>query len=210
MHRLLLLGAPGAGKGTQAKRLVKSLGIPQISTGDMLREARAAGTSMGKKAGEYMNAGELVPDEVVIGIVKDRLEQSDCEGGFILDGFPRTLGQAEALASMGVVLDHVLDIDVPQEDLVGRLTGRLTCGACGAPFHKLFSPTKQEGVCDACGGELKTRPDDTESVVLERLRVYNDQTAPLIAWYGDKGLLRSIDGSGAPGVVFEAVSKVVG
>lgn len=204
--RLLLLGAPGAGKGTQAKKLVAELGVPQISTGDMLREARAAGTELGVKAGEYMNAGKLVADEVVIGLVEERLQQPDCREGFIFDGFPRTRAQAEALAELGVVLQRVLLIDVPEEDLVARITGRMTCANCGAPYHKLFKPPKTPGVCDVCGStDLRTRADDTEEVVRERLTQYHAQTAPLIDYYEERGVLRQVDGSGSPAAVFAEI-----
>ena len=209
MPRLLLLGAPGAGKGTQAKRLTGELGVPQISTGDMLREARKAGTPLGQRAAEYMNAGELVPDAVVIGIVKERLEQPDCESGFIFDGFPRTLAQAEAIAAMGIELDSVINIEVPEEELVERLTGRLTCTECGAPYHRRFKPPAKTGVCDICGGAVTTRADDTEEVVRERLRVYHEQTEPLISWYRARGLLNGLDGSGTPEEVTRAILEVI-
>jgi adenylate kinase len=208
--RLLLLGAPGAGKGTQAKRLEAALGVPQISTGDMLREARAAETELGKRAGAAMDAGMLVPDEVVIGLVAERLARPDCREGFVFDGFPRTVAQAEALAALGASLETVLLIDVPEEDLVERITGRMSCASCGAPYHKRFSPPAVTGVCDVCGGtELVVRPDDTEAVVRERLSQYHEQTAPLIAWYEGLGLLRRVDGSGAPEAVSEEIREVL-
>lgn len=210
MARVLLLGGPGAGKGTQAKRLVEILGVPQISTGDMLREARAKGTPLGQQASVYMNQGKLVPDEVVIGLVEERLQLPDTARGFIFDGFPRTQAQAEAVEGLGVKLDHVIDIEVPEEDLVERISGRQTCKQCGAIYHRRYSPPKAAGVCDVCGGELVTRPDDREDVVRERLRVYKRQTEPLIEWYRGRGLLRTVDGSGSPEVVSEAIAGIVG
>jgi adenylate kinase len=206
---MILLGGPGSGKGTQAKRLVKQLGLVQISTGDMLREARAAGTELGKKAAEFMNAGKLVPDDVVNGIVKERLVRPDCEDGFILDGYPRTLEQAKALDAAGVKLDHALSIDVPEDALVERLTGRLTCPGCGQMFHRLFGPPRKDDVCDMCGGKLITREDDNEVTVRNRLKVYNEQTAPLIDYYQEKGLLTAISGDGSPDQVLERILAVV-
>jgi len=196
---IVFLGPPGAGKGTQAKILVERYGIPQISTGDMLREHRAKGTELGKKAQEYMDKGQLVPDEIILGMVKERLSQPDCEKGFILDGFPRTVAQAEALdqllAEMGKKLDFALALVVPDELLVERLTGRRTCKNCGMMYHIKYKPPKVEGKCDVRGGELYQRPDDNEETVRNRLKVYHESTAPLIEYYKNKGLLREIDGS---------------
>lgn len=196
---IVFLGPPGAGKGTQAKILVERYGIPQISTGDMLREHRAKGTELGKKAQEYMDKGQLVPDEIILGMVRERLSQPDCEKGFILDGFPRTVAQAEALdqllAEMGKKLDFVLALVVPDELLVERLTGRRTCKNCGMMYHIKYKPPKVEGKCDVCGGELYQRPDDNEETVRSRLKVYHESTAPLIEYYKNKGLLKEIDGS---------------
>jgi len=210
---LIFLGPPGAGKGTQAKMLVERYGIPQVSTGDILRAAVAEGTELGKKAKEYMEAGKLVPDEVVIGIIEERLKQSDCEKGFILDGFPRTVPQAEALdkvlEKMGRKIDHVLTLDVPEEELIRRLTGRRTCKKCGAMYHTIFNPPKVEGVCDKCGGELYQRPDDNEETVRSRLSVYEQQTRPLIDFYEKKGLVRKIDGRGEIKEIFEQIVRIL-
>ncbi|MEW6386086.1 MAG: adenylate kinase [Thermodesulfobacteriota bacterium] len=213
---LILLGGPGAGKGTQAKKLIDKYHIPQISTGDILRAAVKDGTPMGKKAKEFMDAGKLVPDEVVIGIVEDRLKQPDCQKGFILDGFPRTVPQAEALdaalAKMGSRLDHVVSIDVDEEALVERLTGRRTCknAACGQMFHIKFTPPKQAGVCDKCGGELYQRDDDNETTVRSRLATYNQATKPLIDYYTKKGLVRPIAGVGSIDDIFNKITGILG
>ncbi|GFO70614.1 adenylate kinase [Geomonas limicola] len=197
---LILLGPPGVGKGTQAKLLIDRFGIPQISTGDILRAAVKDLTPMGVKAKGFMDAGALVPDEVVIGIVEERLAQSDCAPGFILDGFPRTVGQADALKGVlsrqGRAIDHVVSLSVDQQELLKRLTGRRACAKCGAVYHVEFAPPKVVGVCDACAGELYQREDDKEATILNRLKVYDEQTAPLIAYYQGFGLLRSVDGLG--------------
>ncbi|WP_456330571.1 adenylate kinase [Archaeoglobus sp.] len=196
---LIFLGPPGAGKGTQAKRVVEKYGIPQISTGDMLREAVAKGTELGKKAKEYMDKGELVPDEVVIGIVKERLQQPDCEKGFILDGFPRTIAQAEALDEMlkelNKKIDAVINIVVPEEEVVKRITNRRTCRNCGAVYHLIYAPPKEDNKCDKCGGELYQRDDDKEETVRERYRVYRENTEPLIDYYRKRGVLYDVDGT---------------
>ncbi len=196
---IVFLGPPGAGKGTQAKILIERYGIPQISTGDMLREHRAKGTELGKKAQEYMDKGQLVPDEIILDMVKERLSQPDCEKGFILDGFPRTVAQAEALdrilSEMGKKLDFALALVVPDELLIERLTGRRTCKNCGMMYHVKYKPPKVEGICDLCGGELYQRPDDNEETVRNRLKVYHESTAPLIDYYKSKGILREVDGS---------------
>ena len=196
--KLILLGPPGAGKGTQAKMLMERFDIPQISTGDILRAAVKDGTPMGLKAKSCMDAGELVPDEVVVGIVKERLQKADCDNGFILDGFPRTFPQADALSADLVELDKQLDavisLDVDIEALVERLTGRRTCRDCGRGYHIKFDSSETEGVCDTCGGELVQRDDDQETTIRKRLDVYQEQTEPLVAYYRSDGLLKELDG----------------
>ncbi len=193
--KLIFLGAPGAGKGTQAEIIAEKLSIPTISTGNIIREALANGTDMGLKAKAYIEAGKLVPDEVVIGIIKDRLAAEDCAGGFILDGFPRTIPQAEALDNMGIIIDKVVDIEVPDENVVNRMSGRRVCKACGASYHIQNKPSKVEGVCDSCGGELSIRKDDAPETVLDRLRVYHEQTEPLKDYYEKCGKLRIVEGT---------------
>src|SRR5512139_97041 len=199
--RIVLLGAPGAGKGTQAKKLVEKFPIPHISTGDLLRAAVAAGTALGKEAKSFMDRGELVPDSVVLGMVEERLKQDDCKKGYILDGFPRNTAQAEALdkmlAALNMSLTGALIVDVPFEDLMKRLTGRRTCKACGQMYNIYSSPPKKEGVCDKCGGELFQRDDDKEATIKKRLDVYSAQTAPLFDYYSKKGILKSVDGTGS-------------
>jgi len=196
---LMVFGAPGAGKGTQAKFLIEKYDIPQISTGDILRAAIADKTDMGMEAKNYMDAGKLVPDSTIIGIIKDRLAEDDCKKGFILDGFPRTLPQAEALndlmKDMGISLDKVISLNVPDELIVGRITGRRVCPDCGASFHVDFNPSKEEGKCDYCGGELIIRKDDNAETVKSRLGAYHEQTAPLIAFYTDMGVMVELDGT---------------
>lgn len=212
--RLVLLGAPGAGKGTQAKILVEKYGIPQISTGDLLRAAVAAGTALGKEAKSYMDKGELVPDSVVLGMVEERLKQDDCKKGYILDGFPRNTKQAEALdkmlSSLGMSLTAALSVDVPFDDLMKRLTGRRTCKACGQMYNVYFNAPKKEGVCDKCGGELFQRDDDKEETIKKRLEVYNAQTAPLIDYYGKKGILKSVAGTGSIDDIFKKICGALG
>jgi adenylate kinase len=207
--KLMMLGPPGAGKGTQAQRLARDYDIPQISTGDMLREARRKETKMGKEAARYMDAGELVPDEVVIGIVEERLGEPDAAGGFILDGFPRTVAQAEALDEMGIALEAVVNIDVSEPEVIRRLGGRLTCPSCGASFHEEFAPPEQEGVCDTCGGELQKRPDDRPEAIRERLKAYRAQTEPLVDYYRGQSVLIDVDGEGTPDEVYERVEEAI-
>ncbi|MBR5320124.1 MAG: adenylate kinase [Peptococcaceae bacterium] len=197
--KIILMGPPGAGKGTQAEKLVELYQIPHISTGDMFRKAQKEGTELGLKAKSYMDQGQLVPDEVTVGIVKERLAEDDCKDGFLLDGFPRTVQQADALdgilAELGMVLDRVVNIEVDKAFLVDRLTGRRVCRTCGATFHVTNKAPKVEGVCDKCGGELYQRNDDKVETVSNRLDVYAAQTAPLIEYYQSKGIMSSIDGS---------------
>ncbi|HBI02725.1 MAG TPA: adenylate kinase [Paenibacillaceae bacterium] len=210
---VILMGLPGAGKGTQGERIVEEFGIPHISTGDMFRAAIREQTEMGLLAKSYMDQGLLVPDEVVIGIVKERLNKPDCEQGFMLDGFPRTLAQAESLDTMllqlGRQIDHVINIDVDRSLLLERLTGRRICKSCGATYHVVFNPTKEEGVCDKCSGELYQREDDNEATVATRLDVNIEQSAPILTYYKDKGLLRNINGQQDINVVFGDVAKVL-
>lgn len=212
--RIILLGPPGAGKGTQAKLLVERLQVPQISTGDMLRAAVKDGTPLGRQAKAFMDRGALVPDDVIIGLVRERLQNPDCARGYILDGFPRTVAQAEALektlADLRLSLDHVLCLDVPSEDLVIRIAGRRTCRRCGAMSHVRFSPTKRDGICDACGGETYQRDDDREETVRRRLTVYADQTAPLVRFYEGRGLLRRVAGTGEIGEIFARMVQSLG
>lgn len=192
---LIFLGAPGAGKGTQAEVISKKLGIPTISTGNIIREALKNATEMGLKAKSFIEAGKLVPDDVVIGIIKERLAKDDCKNGFILDGFPRTIPQAEALDEMGVKIDKVVEIQVDDDTIIGRMSGRRVCSACGASYHLQNKPPKAEGICDSCGGELVQRKDDAPETVLDRLQVYHTQTEPLKDYYANKGILRTADGT---------------
>ena len=191
---LILLGAPGAGKGTQAEKICEKLSIPAISTGNMLREAMANGTEMGLKAKSFIDAGKLVHDEVVIGIINERLKADDCKNGFILDGFPRTIPQAEALDNMGVRIDRVIDIEVPDDKIASRLSGRRVCLKCGATYHTAYKKPKQEGICDVCGEKLVQRKDDMPETVLDRLKTYHEQTEPLKGFYEKKGILRVVEG----------------
>jgi adenylate kinase len=211
--RLVLLGAPGAGKGTQAKKLIDKYGIPQISTGDILRQAVADGTPLGKEAKAVMDKGELVPDSVVLGLVEERLKQDDCKKGYILDGFPRNTAQAEALdkilGTLGMSLGAAVSVDVPMEDLMKRLTGRRTCKGCGQMFNVYFSAPSKEGVCDKCGGELYQRDDDQEETIKKRLDVYEAQTAPLADYYKGKGILKSIAGTGGIDEIFSKMCAAV-
>lgn len=211
--RLVLLGPPGAGKGTQAANIVNEFQVPHISTGDIFRKNLKENTPLGLKAKEYMDKGLLVPDELVVDLVKDRLSQEDCKKGFMLDGFPRTVVQAEALdrvlADMDMSLSAVLNIEVDQNLLLKRITGRRICRSCGATYHVEFNPPKAEGVCDLCGGELYQRDDDVEETVSKRLEVYNEQTQPLIDFYKNSGVLKDIDGQQDIDVVFEDIKKAL-
>ncbi|CAM4399534.1 MULTISPECIES: adenylate kinase [Saccharibacillus] len=210
---ILFMGPPGAGKGTQAQVIVDAFGLPHISTGDAFRLAIKEGTPIGVKAKEYIDQGLLVPDDVTNGIVRERLSQPDCEKGFLLDGFPRTLLQAEALDTLllesGRKLDHVVNLNVDPEKLLVRITGRRICKTCGTTYHVVFNPPKQEGVCDKDGGELYQRPDDNEESVRTRLDEYTSKTAPLIDYYANKGLLRQIDGDQEIGTVSEGILSVL-
>ena len=191
--KLILLGPPGAGKGTQAEILNKKLGIPTISTGNILRAAVKNGTPVGLKAKEYMDAGKLVPDEVIIGVISERLAEPDCQNGLILDGVPRTIPQAEALEKAGIQFDAVVSIEISDDEIVERMGGRRVCTACGAPYHIKNMPPKVEGVCDACGGKLEARADDKPEVVRDRLSVYHKETAPLKDFYAARNLLKTVD-----------------
>ncbi|QPC48055.1 adenylate kinase [Mangrovibacillus cuniculi] len=210
---LVLMGLPGAGKGTQAERIVEKYGIPHISTGDMFRAAMKNETALGLKAKSFMDQGALVPDDVTIGIVRERLSQEDCQNGFLLDGFPRTVAQAEALENMlselGKKIDYVLNISVDRSILKDRLTGRRICKDCGATYHLIFNPPAQEGVCDRCGGELYQRADDNEETVENRLEVNIKQTQPLLDFYEDKGYLRTFDGQKEISEVFEDIDGLL-
>ncbi len=212
--RLVLLGAPGAGKGTQAKKLIEKYRIPQISTGDILRKAVADGTPLGKEAKSYMDKGELVPDSVVIGLVKERLAQDDCKEGYILDGFPRNTSQAETLdkvlSGMKASLDVALSVDVDKDDLMKRLTGRRTCKNCQQMYNVYFTPPKKDGVCDKCGGALFQRDDDKEATIKNRLDVYDKATAPLIDYYSKKGILKSVMGVGNIDQIFNKICSILG
>ncbi|MGN0463204.1 MAG: adenylate kinase [Acutalibacteraceae bacterium] len=193
---LILLGAPGAGKGTQAEFICEKLSVPAISTGNIIRAALKNGTEMGLKAKSFIEAGHLVPDDVVIGIIKERLSEDDCKNGFILDGFPRTIPQAQALDEMGIRIDKVIDIEVSDDEIVERMSGRRVCSKCGSTYHVVHRMPAKEGVCDNCGGELAQRKDDHPDTVVERLRVYHEQTEPLKDYYEKKGILRIVEGQG--------------
>ena len=207
---LILLGAPGAGKGTQAELLVEKLSIPAISTGNMLREAMAHGTELGNKVKKYMDDGLLVPDELIMGIVADRVAKPDCQNGFILDGVPRTLAQAEALEAAGIRIDHVVSIEVDDAEIEGRMTGRRVCSECGASYHIVANPSKVDGICDLCGGKLITRKDDAPETVRKRLQVYHSSTEVLKDFYGKLGRLRLVNGSQSIEGANEDILKAIG
>ena len=207
---LILLGAPGAGKGTQAELLVNKLSIPAISTGNMLREAIANGRDRGKQAKKFMDEGALVPDELILSIVADRVAQPACQNGFILDGVPRTLAQAEALEAKGVRIDHVVSIEVDDSEIEGRMTGRRVCGKCGASYHVVANPPKMEGTCDLCGGDLIIRKDDAPETVRKRLKVYHETTEVLKDFYGKLGRLRLVNGSQSIEGALEDILMAIG
>lgn len=212
--KIIMLGAPGAGKGTQAKMIAEKCGIPHISTGDIFRANIKNGTELGAKAKEYMDKGLLVPDELVCDLVVDRIQQADCEKGYILDGFPRTIPQAEALeAALNAIeqkLDYAIDIDVPDENIINRMSGRRACVGCGATYHVVFNPTKVEGKCDVCGESLILRDDDKPETVKKRLDVYHTQTQPLIDFYSTRKVLVEVDGTQSMDKVFEDIMKILG
>ncbi len=208
--KLILLGAPGAGKGTQAEVLCRKLGIPSISTGNILRAAIKDGTPTGLKAKSYIDAGALVPDEVIIGIVDERLAQDDCKNGYILDGVPRTIAQAEALEKAGITFDAVVSIEISEEEILRRMSGRRVCGACGASYNVDFVPPRVEGICDNCGGKLIQRKDDTPETVRERLKVYHTETEPLVDFYANRGLLRPVRSADTKEATTKAILDVLG
>ncbi|MDY6306414.1 MAG: adenylate kinase [Oribacterium sp.] len=212
--KIVMLGAPGAGKGTQAIKIADKYGIPHVSTGDIFRANIKGGTELGKKAKSYIDKGELVPDEVTIGMLLDRIAEEDCKDGYVLDGFPRTIPQAEsltkALAEKGEKLDYAIDIEVPDDNIVKRMSGRRACPKCGATYHIVYAAPKVPNVCDNCGSELIIRSDDKPETVQDRLSVYHKQTEPLIAYYKEEGILRTVDGTQDLPKVFEDVVKILG
>lgn len=212
--KIIMLGAPGAGKGTQAKQIAGKYSIPHISTGDIFRTNIKNGTDLGKKAKEYMDQGLLVPDELTCDLVMDRIQQDDCKNGFVLDGFPRTIPQAEALdtalTKIGEKMDYAIDVDVPDENIVNRMSGRRACLDCGATYHIVSLPPKTEGKCDHCGSDLVLRDDDKPETVQKRLTVYHEQTQPLIDYYKNQGILKSVDGTQPMEAVFTAITEILG
>ena len=212
--KIIMLGAPGAGKGTQAKQIADKYSIPHISTGDIFRANIKNGTELGKKAKQYMDQGALVPDELTCDLVMDRIQQDDCKNGFVLDGFPRTIPQAEALdAALGKInekMDYAIDVDVPDENIVNRMSGRRACLNCGATYHLISIPPKVEGICDRCGSEIVLREDDKPETVQKRLKVYHKQTQPLIDYYKNQGILKSVDGTQPMDEVFKAIVTILG
>lgn len=211
--KLIMLGAPGAGKGTQAKMIAQRYRIPHISTGDIFRANIKGGTELGKKAKSYMDQGLLVPDEITISMLMDRIQENDCTGGYVLDGFPRTIPQAEsltkALKEMGEAVDYAVNVDVPDEAIITRMSGRRACVNCGATYHIVYNPPKKEGICDICGEELVLRDDDKPETVKKRLAVYHDQTQPLIEYYKGQGALAEVDGTQKLEQVFQDITKVL-
>ena len=212
--KIIMLGAPGAGKGTQAKKIAAKYGIPHISTGDIFRANIKEGTELGKKAKTYMDQGLLVPDELVVDLVVDRLQQDDCKKGYVLDGFPRTIPQAEsldaALAKVGDKMEYAIDVNVPDENIVNRMGGRRACVGCGATYHIVYNPTKVEGICDTCGEKLILRDDDKPETVQKRLGVYHEQTQPLIDYYTKAGILKEVDGTVDMEEVFQNIVQILG
>ncbi len=208
--KLLFLGAPGAGKGTQAEIVSEKVGIPIIGTGNIIREAIASGSELGKEFKSYTEAGKLVPDELVVTMVKDRISRDDCKKGYILDGFPRTVNQAEKFSEMGEKVDAVILLDVTDEEIIDRMTGRRVCEACGTPFHIKHKPPKKEGICDLCGKKLVVRKDDAPETVVERLKVYHAETEPLVAYYTEHGTVSKIDATMPLEKVTEEILKVIG
>ena len=211
--KIVMLGAPGAGKGTQAKKIAAEYNIPHISTGDIFRANIKNGTELGKRAKAYMDEGKLVPDSLTLELIMDRFAEPDCASGYVLDGFPRTIAQAEALdkslADKGDKLDFAIDVDVPDEKIVTRMSGRRACAACGGTFHIKYNPTKVEGICDLCGGELMIRDDDKPETVQKRLSVYHEQTQPLIDFYNNAGILKTVDGTQDVDVVFNSIMQIL-
>ena len=212
--KIIMLGAPGAGKGTQAKQIADKYSIPHISTGDIFRANIKNGTELGKKAKQYMDQGALVPDELTCDLVMDRIQQDDCKNGFVLDGFPRTIPQAEALDAalekINEKMDYAIDVDVPDENIVNRMSGRRACLNCGATYHLISIPPKVEGICDRCGSEIVLREDDKPETVQKRLKVYHEQTQPLIDYYKNQGILKSVDGTQPMDEVFKAIVTILG
>ena len=212
--KIIMLGAPGAGKGTQAKQIADKYSIPHVSTGDIFRANIKNGTELGKKAKQYMDQGALVPDELTCDLVMDRIQQDDCKNGFVLDGFPRTIPQAEALDAalekINEKMDYAIDVDVPDENIVNRMSGRRACLNCGATYHLISIPPKVEGICDRCGSEIVLREDDKPETVQKRLKVYHEQTQPLIDYYKNQGILKSVDGTQPMDEVFKAIVTILG
>ncbi|MBR1471732.1 MAG: adenylate kinase [Lachnospiraceae bacterium] len=212
--KIVMLGAPGAGKGTQAKMIAEKYGVPHVSTGDIFRMNVKNGTPLGMEAKAYMDKGELVPDELTVRILLDRLAQEDCKNGYVLDGFPRTIPQAEVLdqelTKLGDAIDYAINVDVPDENIIRRMSGRRACVGCGATYHIVHIPPKKEGICDKCGGELILRDDDKEETVKNRLNIYHAQTQPLIDFYTAKGVLKTVDGTVASEEVFKAITEILG
>ncbi len=212
--KIIMLGAPGAGKGTQAKKIAEKYQIPHVSTGDIFRSNIKEGTQLGRKAKEYMDQGALVPDELTIGMLMDRIQQEDCKNGYVLDGFPRTIPQAEslqkAITEMGQKIDFAINVDVPDENIINRMSGRRACISCGATYHIVYNPSKISGVCDVCGSELVLRDDDKPETVKKRLAVYHDQTRPLIDYYKEAGVLVNVDGTQELNKVFSDITDILG